>query len=117
MQALLALVRAEIRLYFSNRRAVLMSIVAPILIAAFFGSLFGGSSKMAGIPIGVVDLDDSPLSRRVVAALQAEASLKTTVAREDEALAQVRAGQLRAVALWWACMTSRAAACMWCRHQ
>jgi ABC-2 type transport system permease protein len=99
MQALLALVRAEIRLYFSNRRAVLMSIVAPILIAAFFGSLFGGSSKMAGIPIGVVDLDDSPLSRRVVAALQAETSLKTTVAREDEALAQVRAGQLRAVAI------------------
>mgnify|MGYP003704573829 CR=1 FL=1 len=42
MQALLALVRAEIKLHFSNRRAVLMSIVAPILIAAFFGSLFGG---------------------------------------------------------------------------
>ena len=67
MQALLALVRAEIQLHFSNRRAVLMSIVAPILIAAFFGSLFGGSTKMAGIPIGVVDLDASPLSQRVVA--------------------------------------------------
>jgi ABC-2 type transport system permease protein len=99
MQALLALVRAEIKLHFSNRRAVLMSIVAPILIAAFFGSLFGGTSKMAGIPIGVVDRDGSPLSQRVVAALQAESSLKTTVATEDEALAQVRAGKLRAVAI------------------
>lgn len=99
MQALLALVRAEIKLHFSNRRAVLFSIVAPILIAAFFGSLFGTSSKMAGIAVGVVDLDGSPLSQRVVAALQAEASLKTTVTNEPDALAQVRAGKLRAVAV------------------
>ena len=69
MQALLALVRAELKLHFSNRRAVLLSIVAPILIAAFFGSLFGTSAKMAGIAVGVVDLDGSPLSQRVVAAL------------------------------------------------
>jgi len=99
MQALLALVRAEIKLHFSNRRAVLMSIVAPILIAAFFGSLFGATSKMAGIPIAVVDLDKSPLSQRVVAALQAESSLKTTVTGEADAISQVRAGKLRAVAI------------------
>lgn len=99
MQALLALVRAEIKLHFSNRRAVLMSIVAPILIAAFFGSLFGSGSKMGGIPIAVVDLDDSPLSRRVVAALRAEPVLKTTATGEADAVAQVRAGKLRAVAI------------------
>ena len=74
MNALLALVRAEIKLHFSNRRAVLMSIVAPILIAAFFGSLFGGNAKPAGIAVGVVDLDHSPLSERVVAALQADSN-------------------------------------------
>lgn len=99
MQALLALVRAELKLHFSNRRAVLLSIVAPILIAAFFGSLFGSNTKMGGIAVGVVDLDASPLSQRVVAALQAEASLKTTVTDEASALAQVRAGKLRAVAI------------------
>ncbi|KQY86000.1 MULTISPECIES: ABC transporter permease [Roseateles] len=99
MQALLALVRAELKLHFSNRRAVLMSIVAPILIAAFFGSLFGTGSRMAGIAVGVVDLDGSPLSQRVVAALQADTSLKTTVTGEADALAQVRAGKLRAVAV------------------
>jgi len=99
MQALLALVRAEIKLHFSNRRAVLLSIVAPILIAAFFGSLFGSNSKMSGIAVGVVDRDASALSQRVVAALQAEASLKTTVTDEADALGQVRAGKLRAVAI------------------
>ncbi|WP_457422232.1 ABC transporter permease [Roseateles sp. P5_E7] len=99
MQAILALVRAELKLHFSNRRALLLSIVAPILIAAFFGSLFGSNTKMAGIAVGVVDLDGSPLSQRVVAALQAEASLKTTVTDEADALVQVRAGKLRAVAV------------------
>ncbi len=99
MNALLALVRAEIKLHFSNRRALLLSIVAPILIAAFFGSLFGGSAKPAGITLGVVDLDRSPLSQRVVAALQADTALKTTVTDEATALAQVRAGKLRAVAV------------------
>ncbi len=112
MQALFALVRAEIKLHFSNRRAVLMSIVAPILIAAFFGTLFGGTSKMAGIPIAVVDLDGSPLSRSVVAALQAEGSLKTAVTDEADAMVQVRAGKLRAVAVLPAGLGERAGSAM-----
>ncbi len=100
MQALIALVRAELQLHFSNRRAVLMSIVAPILIAAFFGSLFGGSStKTAGIPVGVVDLDHSELSQRVAAALQAEATLRVTAGDAATLLPLVRAGKLQAVAV------------------
>lgn len=99
MNAILALVRAELRLHFSNRRAVLMSIVAPILIAAFFGSLFGGSSKPAGIEIGVVDLDRSELSARVLADLKAEPSFKLSEPTEAQAQDLVRAGKLRAVAV------------------
>lgn len=99
MQALLALVRAEIQLHFSNRRAVLLSIVAPILIAAFFGALFAPGTRTAGIAVAVVDLDGSPLSQRVVAALRADPSLKSSVAGEAEALDLVRAGKLRAVAV------------------
>jgi ABC-2 type transport system permease protein len=97
MQALLALVRAELRLHFSNRRALLLSIVAPVLIAAFFGSLFSTGSKPAAIAVGVVDQDGSALSQRVVAALQAEPALKTAMGDEAALLQQVRAGKLRAV--------------------
>lgn len=97
MQALLALVRAELRLHFSNRRALLLSIVAPVLIAAFFGSLFSTDSKPAAIAVGVVDQDGSALSKRVVAALQAEPALKTVVGDEAALLQQVQAGKLRAV--------------------
>lgn len=95
--AFLSLLRAELRLFLANRKAMVMSIVAPILIAAFFGSLFGGSgqSKPAAIPIAVVDLDQSALSAAVVKALQADGSLKTELLPEPEAIAQVRAGKRR----------------------
>jgi ABC-2 type transport system permease protein len=71
MNAFIALVRKDLVLYFSNRRSVIMAIVAPILIAAFFGSLFGSKdSKPASIPVAVTDLDRSALSGRIVAAVE-----------------------------------------------
>lgn len=98
MNAILALLRKDLRQHFSNRRAVLMSLVAPILIAAFFGSLFGdkGGNKPADIPLAVTDLDGSELSRDVIARLQADPTLKISLLGEAEAAAQVRAGKQRA---------------------
>ena len=97
MNAFTALVRKDLLLHFSNRRAVIMSIVAPILIAAFFGSLFGDKgAKPANIPVAVTDLDRSEVSARVVAALHADTTLAVSDAPASEALAQVRAGTLRA---------------------
>ena len=97
MNAFIALVRKDLVLYFSNRRSVVMSIVAPVLIAAFFGSLFGGSdSKPANIAIAITDLDRSELSARIVAALRADSALTVSEASEDYALAQVKAGKLSA---------------------
>ena len=97
MNAFIALVRKDLVLYFSNRRSVVMSIAAPILIAAFFGSLFGNSdSKPANIPIAVTDLDRSALSAKVVAALRSDSALTVGELGADEAQAQVKAGTLRA---------------------
>ena len=97
MNAFIALVRKDLVLYFSNRRSVIMSIAAPILIAAFFGSLFGNSdSKPANIPVAITDLDRSELSARIVAALRADSALTVNEAGEADAVAQVKAGKLRA---------------------
>ncbi len=97
MNAIAALVRKDLVLFFSNRRALLMTIAAPILIAAFFGSLFGNSDSKAGrIPIAVVDLDRSALSARVIAALQGDATLDVRTPPDDEAIAQVKSGKLAA---------------------
>ena len=52
LAAFRALVRKDLVLYFSNRRALVMSILAPIVIAAFFGAIFGsGMNKPTRIPI------------------------------------------------------------------
>ena len=97
MNAFIALLRKDLVLYFSNRRSVIMSIAAPILIAAFFGSLFGGSdSKPANIPVAITDLDRSELSIKIVAAMRADSALTVSDAGEAEALARVKAGTLRA---------------------
>ncbi len=97
MSAFTALVAKDLTLHFSNRRAVIMSIVAPILIAAFFGSLFGDkAAKPANIPIAITDLDQSAVSIKLVAAMRADTALVVSVANADEALAQVRAGKQRA---------------------
>ena len=98
MNAFLALVRKDLVLHFSNRRAVIMSIAAPILIAAFFGFLFGDrDSKAARIPLAVIDQDRSELSARLVAALRADTALELRDASAQESLAELRAGKLRAV--------------------
>ena len=97
MNAFIALVRTDLVLYFSNRRALLMSIAAPILIAAFFGSLFGNSgSKRAHITVAVTDLDRSELSGRVVAAMRGDATFAVTETSEADALSQVKAGKVAA---------------------
>ena len=45
MTAFLALIRKDLLVFFQDRRAVLMTFVAPILIGSFFGYVFGGTSR------------------------------------------------------------------------
>jgi ABC-2 type transport system permease protein len=97
MNALTALVRKDLVLYFADRRALIMSIVAPIVIAAFFGYLFGGNnSKPAHIEIAITDLDRSEVSRQIVAALHADTAFTVTDADEAQATALVKAGKMPA---------------------
>ena len=97
MNALLALIRKDLRLYFSNRRALIITLAAPIAIAAFFGSLFGGSNKAPSrVPIAVVDQDRSPVSKSIVAGLSGDASLAVQLLERDAALELVKQGKIRA---------------------
>jgi len=97
MTAFLALVHTDLLLYLRNRRALLMSLAAPILIGAFFGSLFDQrEARVQQVPVAVVDQDGSALSARVLAALQADPALKVSTPGAAAALDGVRRGALRA---------------------
>jgi ABC-2 type transport system permease protein len=97
MKALAALVRKDLILYFSNRRAILVTLASPILIAGFFGSVMGGAPKKpAQVPVSVVDLDASAVSKSMVASMKADTSFAVDEPGEPAALAKVREGKVRA---------------------
>jgi ABC-2 type transport system permease protein len=97
MNALAALVRKDLILYFSNRRAILITLAAPILIAAFFGAVLGGPPKKpARVPIVITDLDASAVSKSMVAAMKADTTFALEELAEPAAMARVREGKARA---------------------
>ncbi len=92
-----ALVRKDLVLYFSNRRALVMSILAPIVIAAFFGAIFGsGMDKPTRIPIAFADRDASALSKAVAAAVKGDAAFDVKEGDEAAGVALAREGKVRA---------------------
>jgi len=97
--AFLALMRKDLRLFFADPRAVLMSVVAPIAIASFFGYIFGGGAGNADnskIPVLVSDFDQSVLTREIVRRMTADPALDVKAATVDEARTAVRKGKATA---------------------
>jgi ABC-2 type transport system permease protein len=98
----LALVRKDLRLFLADRRAVLMSIVAPIAIASFFGYIFaGGAGNADSSPIAVLisDQDGSAFSREIVSRLKADTSLDVKPATPESSREAVRLGKATAAVL------------------
>ena len=93
---LVAMVRKDLQLFFSDRRSVIVSFVVPIAIASFFGSIFSGPSnngEPARIAVAIVDQDSSAISRAIVAGAQGDRNLKLTTLDEAEARGVVRNGK------------------------
>jgi ABC-2 type transport system permease protein len=90
-----ALIRKDLRLFFSNRRALLMSIAAPIAIASFFGYALGGSgnAEHSKIPVLVADRDNSAISKEIAAMLAASKELEVKPSTLDDARTAVRKGK------------------------
>jgi ABC-2 type transport system permease protein len=91
-----ALVRKDIQLFLMDRRAVIMSFAVPILIASFFGYIFGGGGNREGaarIPILVADQDGSAVSHEIIASLAKQKTLDVKPADAAAARDQVRRGK------------------------
>jgi ABC-2 type transport system permease protein len=98
MTAFLALVRKDLILFLSDRRALLVNLALPILIATFFGYLFGGSgpAKSGTIDVALVQQDSSEVGAKIAAALKADSSLKITVMDAAQARQAVAKGGQKA---------------------
>ena len=101
--AIRVLIRNDIRLYFSDRRAVIVGVAVPILIAAFFGYIFGGtggSEDQGKIPVAIVDEDQSSVSHAISADLAADPLLQVSALARAAAGEQVKSGKQNAAAIF-----------------
>jgi len=95
MTAAAAIVRKDLLMFFTDRRALIMGFVAPIAIASFFGFIFsGGRDRVtAAVPIRVVDGDGSAISVAIARGLAADKALAVQGGTVDEAREAVRTGK------------------------
>ena len=101
MTALLALIRKDLLLFVADRRALLLTLMMPIVLGAFFGFLFGGNGdKQSGkIDIGLVVLDRSDTSAQIAASLKTDPNLKVHDQSLEEAKTSVIKGKLSAAVI------------------
>src|SRR5260370_31985545 len=89
----LALVRKDLKLFFNDRKAVIVGLLVPIVLASFFGYMFGGQSGKAEtsrVPVLVVDQDWSDNSRGLITQLGSDKNLAVKPSTRDPASAVVR---------------------------
>lgn len=93
--AVVAVMRTELIRILRDRTGLFFILVLPILVIVVIGSSIGAVSGTARV--GVVDLDRSPASARLIADLEASDRLEVIVVDDRESLAvDVRLDRLRA---------------------
>jgi len=94
----MALVRKDLKLFFNDRRAVVVGLIAPILLASFFGYLFGGqgNAETSKVKVLVIDQDGSDISRGLIAQLASDKSLDVKPSALEAAREAVRKGKATA---------------------
>jgi ABC-2 type transport system permease protein len=99
--AITALVRNDLRIFRTDRRAVIIGILVPILIAAFFGYVFGGTgdAETGKIPIIVVDEDQSTVSKAIADDLQKDSLVAVQLLDRQQAEKRVKSGKAQVAAI------------------
>src|SRR4051812_20943025 len=90
-----ALVRKDLKLFFIDRRAVIVGLVVPILLASFFGYLFGGQGtrSVSRMQILAIDQDSSAISKGVITQLAGDRNIEVKASTPEEARELVRKGK------------------------
>ena len=94
---ILTIFKKDLKLFFSDKRAVLLTFLMPILLISLFAFAFGGigsgSRKAKPIKLWVVDIDKSIDSKSVIASLDSVSGLTLVPKKIDEATSLVRKGK------------------------
>jgi len=94
-RAFLALVLKDLKIYVSDPRAVIFSILAPILIASFFGYIFAGEGReeVGRVKVLLADRDGSAISKELASRLAADPALDIETSAPERLREAVRRGR------------------------
>ncbi len=105
MNAILIIARKDLRLLLRDKGEVFFTFIFPVLLAIFFGFVFGGDGESSKIDVGLVVESDSALAAGMAHDLEADASFAVTrFATRDAGIESVRAGNSTAVVILPAAM-------------
>lgn len=94
MHSIFALAGKDLKILMRDRTGFFFSLMWPLIIAIFFGTIFGGGGDGgSAIPIVVVDEDGTEASRAFMAQLEAASELEVVRATREEAADLVRRGK------------------------
>ncbi len=97
MKKVFFLALKDLKVLLSNKGNIFMVLAFPVLFALFFGAIYSGSGNQpTGIKIAVIDEDNSEFSNSYISKLKSEEALKIIRISRDEAVEQVRKGQIAA---------------------
>ena len=100
MRALIAIAQKDLRLLFRDKGDVFFTFVFPVILAVFFGFVFGGGGGASRIDLALVVESDTPMAAGMAADLTADPSFE--VVRHDSretAIAAVRVGKATAAVI------------------
>src|SRR6185503_19708287 len=97
MRKVWTLAHKDVKLFFADPRAAIITVLVPIAIACFMVLIFGGMSKpndesRKKLDVLLVDLDQSELSKKVLQALEDGTLINPEPSDEKSAKTKVRNG-------------------------
>lgn len=94
---ILNILKKDLRLYFSDKKGILVTFLLPIILITLFAFAFGGvaKKKSAPRPLGVlvVDKDSTSASKDMIAKLNAMPTIRLIASEEEKALDLVKKGK------------------------
>ncbi len=92
MSAVFWLVRKDLLRFLADRNGAILTLLTPVILGALMGSLMGSSDEARELAVLVVDLDGSPRSQELVAAMDADETLAVEVVSEADARRRIEEG-------------------------
>ncbi len=93
MNALFWLIRKDLWRFLADRRGAALTVAVPVMIASLLGVIFAPSSRPRELSLLLVDEDQSPRVRALVARIEADSSLLVTELSREEAHQRIARGR------------------------